>query len=65
MNPDTKTQITAAIGIAAIVIKMLFKIELPPEIKENIAALIGGVILLVMYFQRGATKKLEAKIDAK
>ena len=65
MNPDNKTQITAAIGIAAIVVKMLFKIELPEEVKANIVELIGGVILLVMYFQRMAVKRIEAKIDAK
>ncbi len=65
MNPDTKTQITAAIGIGAIVLKMIFKIELPEEIKANIVEIIGGVILLVMYFQRMAVKGLEAKIDAK
>jgi len=65
MNPDNKTQITAAIGIAAIVLKMLFKIEMPEEIKANAVEVIGGIILLVMYFQRGAVKRIEAKIDTK
>jgi hypothetical protein len=59
VNPDTKTQIVALIAFVALAIKILFKIELPAEIQNNIVEIIAMIILTVTYFLRGAVKKLE------
>jgi len=64
MNPDTRTQIAALVGLVAILVKIIFKIEVPPVVQENIVGIVGSVVLVVLYLLRASNKKIEAKVDA-
>jgi uncharacterized membrane protein len=62
MDPTTKTQIAALIGFVALLVSILFKVQVPPEIQANITEIVGMIVLTVLYFLRASNKKIETAV---
>lgn len=65
VNPNTRTQIAAIVTMLAVAVKVIFKLELPQEIKDNVVEVALAIIALLAYFLRDGIKKAENAANGK